>query len=269
MLAVYGAALLIGSRMIPSTKAADSFRKSLTYLAAIFGWFADRTTSRRRPYLIGLLALLLSTMLLCFGTNVYILVLGRALQGLSAAAVWTVGLAMLVDTVGQGRMGQTMGYISVATVTGLLGAPVLGGILYDRGGYYCVFGVSFGVITIDILLRALVIERDPAPPSHDQVHQSNYGSIETSCPVYTENLPQEGPLPVVIDSRDSTKQPSVTLIAVDDESPLILPKEQDNAASKLVIQLPPILTLLTSPRLLAALWGNFIQTALMGSFEGV
>lgn len=210
-------------------------------------------------------------MLLCFGTNIYLLVLGRALQGLSAAAVWTVGLAMLVDTVGQSRMGQTMGYVSVATVTGLLGAPVLGGILYDRGGYYCVFGVSFGVITIDILLRALVIERDSVRPWHDQGAKANYGAIETSCPAYTEEpTPREGPNQVVIDCRASLKQPpDVTVTAVSDESPLIAPKEHDNSASKLVNRLPPIIILLTSPRLLAALWGIFAQTALMGSFEGV
>lgn len=244
---------------------------SLTYTAAIFGWFADRATSRRGPYLAGLLALLLSTMLLCFGTNIYLLVLGRALQGLSAAAVWTVGLAMLVDTVGQSRMGQTMGYVSVATLTGLLGAPVLGGILYDRGGYYCVFGVSFGVITIDILLRALVIERDSVRPWHDQGAQANYGAIETSCPAYTEDpTPREDLNPVVIDCRASLKQPSmVTVTAVSDETPLIAPKEHDSCASKLVNRLPPIIILLTSPRLLAALWGIFAQTALMGSFEGV
>lgn len=210
-------------------------------------------------------------MLLCFGTNVYLLVLGRALQGLSASAVWTVGQAMLVDTVGQSRMGQTMGYVSVATLTGLLGAPVLGGILYDRGGYYCVFGVSFGIIAIDIPLRALVIERDSVRPWQDQGAKANYGTIESSYPAYTEEpTPREGSHPVVIDCRASLKQPSiVTITSVSDESPLIPPKEHDSSASKLVNRLPPIIILLTSPRLVAALWGVFAQTVLMGSFEGV
>lgn len=73
------------------------------------GWFADNTGSRRLPLLIGLLALAGATLLLCLSRTVALLVLGRILQGLSAAVVWTVGLALMVDTVGQAAIGEMMG----------------------------------------------------------------------------------------------------------------------------------------------------------------
>ena len=69
-LSVYGAALAVGS--------------------PIFGWFADRSSSRRIPLLLGLLALGGATAMLCAGSSLPVLITGRALQGLSAAVVvWT------------------------------------------------------------------------------------------------------------------------------------------------------------------------------------
>jgi MFS family permease len=52
------------------------------------------------PLLLGLVDLVGSTVMLCVGRNFGIIAAGRALQGMSAAAVWVVGLAILVDTVG-------------------------------------------------------------------------------------------------------------------------------------------------------------------------
>lgn len=39
------------------------------------------------------------------------LVLSRFLQGLSAAVVYTVGFALVADTVGQESIGQWMGFV--------------------------------------------------------------------------------------------------------------------------------------------------------------
>jgi MFS family permease len=93
-LAVYGAALAVGS--------------------PAFGWFADRSTSRRVPLLLGLLALGGSTAMLCAGSSLGLLVAGRFLQGLSASVVWTVGLALLSDTMDKEKIGQAMGMYSVS-----------------------------------------------------------------------------------------------------------------------------------------------------------
>lgn len=91
-LAVYGAALAVGS--------------------PIFGWFADRSSSRRVPLILGLLALGGATAMLCAGSSLGLLVAGRFLQGLSASVVWTVGLALLSDTMDKEKIGQAMGMFS-------------------------------------------------------------------------------------------------------------------------------------------------------------
>lgn len=50
-------------------------------------------------------------MLLCVGSNIAVLVVARLLQGVSAAMVWTVGLALIVDTVAKDEVAQTMGIV--------------------------------------------------------------------------------------------------------------------------------------------------------------
>jgi MFS family permease len=60
---------------------------SLLAFSPICGWLADRGASRRSPLLLGLFALLGSTVLLNVGNSVGIFIAGRILQGASAAVV--------------------------------------------------------------------------------------------------------------------------------------------------------------------------------------
>lgn len=76
------------------------------------GWIADRTTSRQAPFLTGLAALLAATILLAVGQSIGVLVLARGLQGMSASVVWTIGLAMIRDTVGPHNLGKAIGTVS-------------------------------------------------------------------------------------------------------------------------------------------------------------
>jgi MFS family permease len=110
---------------------------------------------------LGLLALAGSTLLLCLGKSIGLLVIGRLLQGISASVVWSVGLALLADTVGR-EIGKYLGYTSVALSCGLLISPTIGGVVYERAGYYAVYYVAFGVIFLDIVLRLLLIEKKVA-----------------------------------------------------------------------------------------------------------
>ncbi len=75
------------------------------------GIIADKVKTRQAPFLCGLVALLGATLMLAFGQTIAVLVVARVLQGISAAFVWTVGLAMVLDTVGPGDLGKTIGTV--------------------------------------------------------------------------------------------------------------------------------------------------------------
>lgn len=79
------------------------------------GFIADKVKTRQAPFLSGLVALLGATILLAFGQSIPVLIVARVLQGISAAFVWTVGLAMVLDTVGPGDLGKVIGSVCIAS----------------------------------------------------------------------------------------------------------------------------------------------------------
>ncbi|TDZ13087.1 putative MFS-type transporter [Colletotrichum spinosum] len=136
-------------------------------VTAIWGYLADRISSRRLPMVVGLLLLGGATALLCAGTNISLWVVGRLLQGTSAALVWTVGLAFIVDATASENMGKAMGWVGMAMSAGILSSPMLGGLVYSGGGYYAVFAMCFGLIAVDTAMRLVVADVKTAAVSTD------------------------------------------------------------------------------------------------------
>ena len=205
------------------------------------------------PFLFGLLALAGATLMLCLGRSIAVLIIGRTLQGISAAIVFTVGLALLVDTVGPTEIAQSMGYLSLSISLAILIAPLLGGVIYHKGGYYAVFYLSFGMIVLDIILRLLLIEKKVA-------RQWAVGDEPPTEIVATNNS-----------SLEAGNQTSIDRSAFM-ESELQRPSGERTAASSMLQPsikrlIPPALTLLSSRRLLSALWCSLVQSILMTSWD--
>ncbi|KAF7892198.1 uncharacterized protein EAF01_010278 [Botrytis porri] len=243
LLAVYGAALLIGS--------------------PISGWYADHSTSRRLPLLIGLVAMVGSTVMLCLAKSVALLIVGRIFGGLSAAIVWTVGLALLVDTVGQAEIGEILGYVSLSMTLGILVAPLLGGIVYEKAGYYAVFYMAFGLLVLDILLRLVLIEKKMARQWLDDEVPTSAGSSDLSI------SPNRNEDAVVADAdarnknvtnKDEEKVAQSNPLGTTEAAPTSLQQ---------ISKWPAMFTLLRSRRLCAGLWGCVVQASLMSSFDAI
>lgn len=80
-------------------------------ISPFIGVVTDRLGSRRLPFLTGLVALTISTLLLLLGRTMAVLLAARALQGISAAVVWTTGLALCLETVGAENLGKAIGAV--------------------------------------------------------------------------------------------------------------------------------------------------------------
>lgn len=210
------------------------YNATLFVASPIAGWYADDTSSRRAPFLLGLLALAGSTLLLCLGKAIWLLVLGRLLQGLSAAVVWSVGLALLVDTMGR-DVGQAMGYVNIAIAIGLLISPVIGGAVYASAGYYAVYYVAFALICCDIALRLVLVEKKVA-----QQWLATTGPGEENADLHAGASP--GPLPA-----ETSLEPSS-----DGSSPALTERPQR-----------PHLDLIKSKRILAVLLAVVIEGVVM------
>ncbi|KAI0201467.1 major facilitator superfamily domain-containing protein [Astrocystis sublimbata] len=211
------------------------------------GWIADRTQSRQVPFLCGLAALLAATIMLALGQNIAMLVTARILQGVSAAVVWTIGLAMVLDTVGPQDLGKVIGTIFSIISVGQLMAPVIGGVLYEKTGYAGVFGLGAGILALDFIMRLLVIEKKTA---------AKYAEPSTNGPL-PDSASQVG------DNNETGHEPS--------EEDALLPKEDEaykirKTPNKLVRAFP-ILVCFKSPRLVMSLCLAFVQAALLAVYD--
>ena len=208
----------------------------------IAGWLTDHYKSRRVPFILALFTLAGATVMLCLGSSIGILVAGRLLQGIAGGVVVTVGLALLVDTVGHKDIGQAVGWLSLSISVANLVSPLLGGVVYARAGYYAVYYMAIALIVVDIILRLLLIERKTAKKwqtSDEEIQERLPGSphsseAETSVP--TNNLPATVSSPLSKKKRFST---------------------------------PLVVSLLSSYRLLSAIWCAFAISLLLTAWDAV
>ena len=187
--------------------------------------------------------------MLCAGKSIGLLLAGRLLQGASAAVVWTVALALLSDTVGKEQSGQALGFVAMSYSLGVLVSPLLGGVVYDRSGYYAVFAMTFGVIVLDIVLRLLIIEKKVAAKWIVHGPQAS-DTRQKACsdPVELQHM-------AVASSSNAEAEKATATTEVNTRPEL--PKQK----------LPTMLVLLKSRRILAAFWGNLVCAASMAAFD--
>lgn len=238
---------------------------------AIFGWLADRTSSRRGPLLLGLILNAGATSLLCFATNVYSLLLSRALQGLSAAIVYTVGFALLSDTIGPENLGEWMGYIILSVNVGMTMAPTVGGVMYDNAGYYSLFIVVFSLIALDILMRLVMVEKKLAvrwieeDASTSNNPSTRYGTLD-SGPNESVSQPENvASQSATLSSSESAERSNTA--GTDPSASLIKTENLCNEAGSCSPSYPLLLVLLSSARVWADLYGAFVAVTLLVSFD--
>lgn len=225
------------------------------------GYVADHTTSRRLPLLIGLIFLASGTTLLCIGTSLPVLAIGRVLEGLSAAVIYTVGPALVVDTVQKENIAQAMGWVGWAMTIGTIISPLLGGVVFDRAGYRPVFAMVFALTGIDILLRLGMIEKKTAKKWPLAV-LNHEGDEETAgnrqCePRTNDSRPLESS-PVALEDPDL-----LSIFSFLSSKALLFPPKFQRPPA------PALFALSTDIRLLVALWAIFAQAILMTSFDAV
>lgn len=215
--------------------------------------------------LCGLVILLVATLLLCFSKNIAMLIAGRVFQGVSAALTWTVGLALVIDTVHPEQVGQALGYISVAMSVGVLVAPLIGGALYAACGYYAVFGVCFAIIGVDIFMRLMILELK---------ERRKWFPIEEESASRTISITTQSSI-VVTELKDDiiTRQSRVRRSAAARRwlSRLLPPalKHREDIHQRSHSSIPAMFRILCNVRLLAALFGAFIFSSIETCFDAV
>jgi DHA1 family multidrug resistance protein-like MFS transporter len=134
-----------------------AYSVALLFCSIPFGMLSDML-GRRRIMILGMLSLAATNVIFAFSSSVHILILARLLQGMSAAATWSAGLAMLADAFGREERGRRLGMAMSAMSAGTLFGPAIGGILYESIGYAPTFVIPSALACAVGLLFIMVDE---------------------------------------------------------------------------------------------------------------
>ncbi|PIL14307.1 hypothetical protein P775_26750 [Puniceibacterium antarcticum] len=139
-----------------------SYLAALTLFVVLAGRLGDQF-GRQRMLVLGLVLFSLTSALCGLASSLWMLIAARALQGVGAAFLMTLTIALVRETVGGARVGRTMGLLGTMSAVGTALGPSLGGLLIGQFGWPSVFLV---LAPISLLAAGLAHSSLPAgPPS--------------------------------------------------------------------------------------------------------
>jgi EmrB/QacA subfamily drug resistance transporter len=122
----------------------SAFLLTSTVSMPIWGRLADHL-GRRPAYLIGLAVFLVGSALAGLSQSMGQLIAFRALQGIGAGSLITIGMTIVGDLYGMERRAKMQGYFSSVWGVASLVGPLIGGVLTDRVSWRWVFYVNIPV----------------------------------------------------------------------------------------------------------------------------
>lgn len=147
----------------------NAYNLTLAAFVLIGGSLGDRY-GRRRVFIVGVAWFGLTSLACALATNIAVLVVFRALQGIGAALLTPVALAILQATFRSEDRARAIGaWSGLAGITGAVG-PLLGGWLVELGSWRWIF-----LINVPVVLAVLVITRRHVPESR---HVSTSGRLD-------------------------------------------------------------------------------------------
>jgi MFS family permease len=136
---------------------------ALTAFTAIAGRLGDRA-GRRRLLLAGLATFTAASLACGVAPGLAALLAARAAQGLGAAAMMSLAVALVGDVVPPAKTGRAMGLLGTMSAIGTTLGPSLGGVLTARFGWEAIFlvNVPIGLAALLLVSRGIPADRPVA-----------------------------------------------------------------------------------------------------------
>lgn len=133
-----------------------SFAIGLLLFRPWLGQVADQR-SRKLVLLIGLGAAAIAPLGYMVVKSIPVLIVLRAIHGISIAAFSTGYSALVADIAPAKQRGEVIGYMSLVTAIGMAVGPALGGYLQEWAGYSPTFVLSSGLAMVGLLCTSQII----------------------------------------------------------------------------------------------------------------
>lgn len=142
-----------------------AYLMTITLVIVGVGRLGD-VAGRRRLLLIGLTLFTLASMACGLATGLGPLIAARVLQGLGAAVMMALSLALVNEVVPKDRAGRTMGLLGTLSAVGTAMGPTLGGWLIGAWGWQAIFWVQvpLSLVALAMAFRHLPADAPSAAP---------------------------------------------------------------------------------------------------------
>jgi len=133
---------------------ATAYMITIVATVIIFGTFAGSIGSSRL-FIIGLSVFSAASAACGFAPSLSLLIAARVVQGLGAAMMMSISMAIVMAVFPPDERGRAMGYFTATVALGLIVGPALGGVLVDSFGWPFIFfvNVPIGVVLLVPALR--------------------------------------------------------------------------------------------------------------------
>lgn len=149
---------------------------AITTLIVSVGRLGD-IVGRRRLLLAGI-GLFTAASLVCgVAPTLWLLVAARAAQGLGAAVMMSLALALVGETVPREATGRAMGLLGTMSAIGTALGPSLGGLLTSGLGWRAIFLVNVPVGVLTLLLARRYLPPDRPLPNAERVGFDRLGTL--------------------------------------------------------------------------------------------
>jgi EmrB/QacA subfamily drug resistance transporter len=132
---------------------------------------------RRRLLLAGIFLYTVASVLCAAAPTFWLLIAGRAAQGLGGAIMMALSMAFVGETVSKARTGSAMGLLGTMSAIGTALGPSLGGVLIAGFGWRAIFliNVPLGVLTFLLAHHSLPVDR--RGPETDRAGFDHVGTL--------------------------------------------------------------------------------------------
>ncbi|HEX6120983.1 MAG TPA: MFS transporter [Dongiaceae bacterium] len=149
---------------------------AITSLIVSVGRLGD-LIGRRRLLLAGLILFTAASVLCGVAPKLWLLIAARVAQGLGAAVMMALALALVGEAVPKARTGRAMGLLGTMSAIGTALGPTLGGVLISGFGWQAIFLVNVPLGFLAVLFAWRCLPADPARPKTDRAGFDKAGTL--------------------------------------------------------------------------------------------
>ncbi|PZU87725.1 MAG: MFS transporter [Shinella sp.] len=150
-----------------------AYLAALTVSVVIAGRLGDNH-GLKPMFVLGLIVFAVASMLCAVAPNLWMLIGARALQGIGAAFLMTLAMALMRQTASEARLGRAMGLLGTVSALGTALGPALGGLLIPVTGWR---GIFWAQMPLAVLALILAIKTLPSDTGSGKVSAASLWSV--------------------------------------------------------------------------------------------